>query len=148
MKEGIDQLYSDGVDLLNEANYEEALNKFTSLKRLDKTRIYLWHYYEGVIYELKGDDASNLKSKENCYATAIESFFKVVDHHGIPLDTYFLLGRTLFKAGELNRALSIFWNNPYPIEKREEVEEMCSQIKEQLNNNSPPLWSGSNYMPP
>ncbi|WP_341787196.1 hypothetical protein [Rickettsia endosymbiont of Cantharis rufa] len=36
IKEGIDQLYSEGINLLNDANYEEALKIFTSIRQLDE----------------------------------------------------------------------------------------------------------------
>jgi len=146
----IPQLYSRGLELLNEGEYDQALTNFTLIKQLDKSYIHIYYYYKGIINDIKGDDEGNLESKDNFYLAAADSFFEAAKYQDMPPDTYFLLGNTIYKAGKLNhnadklsKALSIFKNNPYPLEKAGEVKKICSQIEQQFNNNSPMSLRGS-----
>lgn len=139
MKEKIDQLYSEGINLLNDTNYEEALKIFTSIKQLDESYAHIYYYYKGIINDIKGDDEGDLESKDNFYLAAEDSFFEAAKYQDMPPDTYFLLGNTIYKAGKLNhkadklsKALSIFMNNPYPAEMAEEVKGICNQIENNL----------------
>lgn len=137
--EYIQQLLLEGVVFYENQKYEEALNKFIEAKELDinnediykkNSFIHHWGYHIALVYVKFAENSENEIQERQHYKTAAE-YFELVgqnDHDGEYEDINKLIGETLYKAGEKEKALEFL--------KNDDSSRLIKKIKEELKNDS------------